>query len=265
MASNMRVNAATAREVCALLADAPFDEVVELCERYSEDPRAQVRRAVGVALRRHERVASERDRVIGMYETMVRLGGDGVVIGVDEVGRGALAGPLTVAAVALRPDSPIWGINDSKQLSPARREALAAQIADQAIAIGIANIEPESIDAVGMSASLRIAMSRAIEDSGVEPDAVLIDGRPVHAHPLEKTIVKGDAKVACIAAASIVAKVARDTMMCEAAKLYPDYGFEQNKGYGSAEHIAAIERIGLSPIHRRSFCRNFTLPQTTTE
>ena len=114
MASNTRVNAATAREVCALLADAPFDEVVELCERYSEDPRAQVRRAVGVALRRHERAASERDRVIGMYETMVKLGGDGIVIGVDEVGRGALAGPLTVAAVALKPDSPIWGINDSK-------------------------------------------------------------------------------------------------------------------------------------------------------
>ena len=257
MASNTRVNAATAREVCALLADAPFDEVVELCERYSEDPRAQVRRAVGVALRRHERVASERDRVIGMYETMVRLGSDGIVIGVDEVGRGALAGPLTVAAVALRPDSPIWGINDSKQLSPARREALAAQIADQAIAIGIANIEPESIDAVGMSASLRIAMSRAIEDSGVEPDAVLIDGRPVHAHPLEKTIVKGDAKVACIAAASIVAKVSRDALMVSYDAEYPDYHLAECKGYGSAEHIAAIKAHGLTPIHRASFCGNF--------
>lgn len=247
----------TAREIAALLADAPTEEVRGLVERYSEDPRRQVRHAVEVATRRMERERAERDRVLGMYALMREVGGDGIVIGVDEVGRGAVAGPLTVGAVALPDDPIVWGVNDSKQLTPAQREVLAARIADVALAVGIAHVEAESIDAVGMSCALRMAMAGAISDAGVEPDSVLIDGNPVHVHPREKTLVKGDARVACIAAASIVAKVTRDALMVAYEEEYPGYHLAESKGYASPEHIAAIREKGLSPIHRASFCGNF--------
>lgn len=248
---------ATAREVVGMLSDAPLDEARELVERYREDPRKQVMRAVEVARRRIEREEAERDRVEAMYALERELGGDGVVVGVDEVGRGALAGPLTVAAVRL-PASPIvWGLNDSKQLTPSRREALAAQIADVALAIGIAHVEPASIDALGMALSLRQAMARAVGDTGLDPDCVLIDGNPVHAHPAERCLVKGDARVASIAAASIVAKVTRDALMVAYDEEYPGYHLAESKGYGSAKHIAAIRERGLTPIHRVSFCGNF--------
>lgn len=248
---------ATAREVVGMLSDAPLDEARELVERYREDPRKQVMRAVEVARRRIEREEAERDRVEAMYALERELGGDGVVVGVDEVGRGALAGPLTVAAVRL-PASPIvWGLNDSKQLTPSRREALAAQIADVALAIGIAHVEPASIDVLGMALSLRQAMARAVGDTGLDPDCVLIDGNPVHAHPAERCLVKGDARVASIAAASIVAKVTRDALMVAYDEEYPGYHLAESKGYGSAEHIAAIRERGLTPIHRVSFCGNF--------
>ena len=247
----------TAREVAGLLSDAPLDEARRLVERYAEDPRRQVQRAVEVARRRIEREDAERARVEAMYALERELGGDGLVVGVDEVGRGAIAGPLTVGAVALPDDPKIWGINDSKQLTPARREALAARIADVALAVGIAHIEPAAIDAVGMAAALRQAMARAIADTGMDPDCVLIDGNPVHAHPRERTLVKGDARIASIAAASIVAKVTRDALMVSLDEEYPGWHLAECKGYASPEHIAAIRERGLSPIHRVSFCGNF--------
>ena len=252
-----QVRPATAREVASLLHDAPFEEIDALAERYAEDPRAQVRKAVETARKRQGREQAERDRVRAMYELQDELAGGGLALGIDEVGRGALAGPLTVCAVALPKEPLIWGINDSKQLTPQRREVLAEQIAEVALAVGLAQIEPASIDAVGMAVALRMGMAQAIEAAGIDPDAVLIDGNPVHVHPKEKTLVKGDARVACIAAASIVAKVARDALMVCAAEDYPAYGWEACKGYGSAEHIAAIRSHGLSPLHRRSFCGNF--------
>lgn len=251
------VHAATAREVVALLADAAVDELPLLLERYGEDPRKQVQSAARAAKRRLEHERSEQERVLAMYEEQDRLGGTGVVIGVDEVGRGALAGPLTVCAVALPREPKVWGLNDSKQLTPARREAVAARVAEVALAIGIAHIEPASIDAVGMGSALRMAMAQAIADCNVEPDAVLIDGNPVHVHPLERTVVKGDARIACIAAASVVAKVTRDDLMVAYDADYPLYHFAQCKGYGSAEHIAAIREYGLCDLHRVSFCGNF--------
>lgn len=247
----------TAREVCERIRHASFEELPAVCERYAGDERKQVRQVLTSARHRYEREAAERERVNRMYELQRTLGGDGLVVGVDEVGRGALAGPLTVGAVVLPQEPKVWGINDSKKLTPARREELAARIAEVAVAVGIAHIPPESIDAVGMSTALRMAMSQAIKDTGVEPDAVLIDGNPVHVHPLEKTLVKGDGRVACIAAASIVAKVTRDHIMIAYDSKYPQYHLAECKGYGSAEHIAAIRQYGLSPIHRASFCRNF--------
>ncbi len=252
-----RVVAASAREVAALLATAPADEVAALVERYQDDPRKQVQKAIQTAQRRAERELGERDRVLEMYRLQQELAQGGLAIGVDEVGRGAIAGPLTVGAVVLPAEPIVWGINDSKQLTPARRETLAAQIAEVAVAIGIAHIEPASIDAVGMANALRMAMTQAIAECGIEPDAVLIDGNPVHVHPKEQTVVKGDAHIACIAAASIVAKVTRDELMVAYDTEYPGYHLAACKGYGSAEHIAAIREKGLSPIHRVSFCGNF--------
>lgn len=247
----------TGAQIHEALRAASFEELPELIERFAGDDRKQVQRDVAAARRRHERERAERERVAGMYELQERLGGSGTVIGVDEVGRGAIAGPLTVGAVALPLEPKVWGLNDSKQLTPARREEVAARVAEVATAIGMAHVPPESIDAVGMAAALRMAMQQAIADTGVEPDAVLIDGNPVHVHPLEQTLVRGDARVACIAAASCVAKVTRDHIMVAYDDVYPGYHLAECKGYGSREHIEAVRRLGLTPIHRVSFCGRF--------
>ena len=247
----------TAKEIAALLSDASASEIAALSERYAEDPRKQVQQALKSAQRRLQRSAVENSRVQAMYTLQRKLGGSGIIVGVDEVGRGPVAGPLTVGAVVL-PDAPlIEGLNDSKKLSAARRETIAARIAKVALAIGMAFIEPAEIDEIGMSAALKKAMKIAIEQTGVDPDCVLIDGSPVHVHPREKTIVKGDAKIASIAAASIVAKVSRDALMVSYDAQYPAYHFAQNKGYASADHIKAIAEYGLTPIHRTTFCGNF--------
>ena len=164
---------------------------------------------------------------------------------------------LTVCAVALPDDPKVWGVNDSKQLSAQRRGELAVKIRQVAQAVGICHVPPARIDEVGMARALREAMLGAIADTGVEPDAVLIDGNPLHIHPKERTLVKGDARVACIAAASIVAKVTRDEMMVEYDEQFPGYHLASSKGYASPEHIEAIRERGLTPIHRVSFCQNF--------
>lgn len=196
---------------------------------------------------------------------MREVGGPGIVVGIDEVGRGALAGPLTVAAVALPDESQVVGIDDSKKLSPKRREAMAAQIREVALGVGICHIPPDEIDACGMAASLRVCMGRALaacerdiaaRGNGNGVDAVLVDGNPIHLHANEKTIVKGDGKAACIAAASIVAKVTRDALMVEYAQSYPAYHFDSNKGYGSAAHIEALHELGPCELHRLSFLGN---------
>lgn len=196
---------------------------------------------------------------------MREVGGPGIVVGIDEVGRGALAGPLMVAAVALPDEPQVVGIDDSKKLSPKRREALAAQIREVALGVGMCHIPPDEIDACGMAASLRVCMARALaacerdiaaRGNGSGADAVLVDGNPIHLHANEKTIVKGDGKAACIAAASIVAKVTRDALMVEYAKSYPAYHFDSNKGYGSAAHIEALHELGPCELHRRSFLGN---------
>lgn len=247
----------SASQIAAELKSAPLEDVEDLIGRYRDDPRVQVQKACASARRRLEKARAERARVEAMYRAMADLGGPGTVVGVDEVGRGSVAGPLTVCAVQLPAQPVIWGLNDSKQLSPARREALAAHIAEVALAIGICHIPPEDIDRDGMARSLRRAVAGAVADTGLETDCVLMDGNPLGAVPHEVDVVHGDAEVACIAAASIVAKVTRDEMMVEYDAEYPGYHLAQSKGYASAEHIAAIRERGLTPIHRVSFCGNF--------
>ncbi|MCH4184110.1 MAG: ribonuclease HII [Eggerthellaceae bacterium] len=249
----------TSSEIIALLREADSEQFAVLERSLKADTRKTVRAAVGRAQRRLENEQAEKERVNALYQFESELSHGGVSVGLDEVGRGPLAGPLTVGAVVLPANDPIYGINDSKQLSPQRREVLAASIKEHAIAWSVQHIEPDRIDAAGMTASLRVAFKRAIraiEDQGISIDTVLLDGNPLHMDNREISIVHGDARVASISCASIIAKVTRDALMVEYAKTYPEYGFDRNKGYGSKEHCDAIAQYGLSPIHRVSFCES---------
>ena len=218
-----------------------------------------------------------------------------VVLGLDEVGRGPLAGPLAIGAVvwggagvgegkvaAIAEDASagrggledasacgagrenseyIAGLNDSKKLSAAAREEIASVVRESAVFCDVVFVSPEEIDAHGIGGALRCAFSQGIERAFAacaRIDAVLLDGNPMHLHEREISVVKGDAKCASIAAASIVAKVERDALMCKLAREYPEYKWDENKGYGSAAHIEAIKKFGLTPYHRKSFCSNFT-------
>lgn len=176
------------------------------------------------------------------------------IAGVDEVGRGPLAGPVVAAAVILDPDRPIQGLADSKALSPRRREALAMQIRECAGAWALGRAEPVEIDALNILQASLLAMARAVAALSRMPTEILVDG--IHLPDVTcpaRAIVGGDATVPAISAASILAKVARDTEMLELDVLYPQYGFRQHKGYPTAEHLAALLAHGASPIHRRSF------------
>ena len=174
--------------------------------------------------------------------------------GVDEVGRGPLAGPVVAAAVILDPARPIAGLADSKKLSPRRREGLAAQIREQALAWALGRAEPAEIDAINiLQASLR-AMERAVAALAVPPSMALVDGNRLPRLPCQaRAIVGGDATVAPISAASILAKVTRDAEMCELDARYPGYGFAAHKGYPTRDHLQALARLGVTDIHRRSF------------
>jgi ribonuclease HII len=245
------------KAIAATLQLADAAELATLAARYALDPRPGVQRALAAAQKRLAKAQAEEARTRALYAEQQTAEPDAIVVGIDEVGRGSVAGPLTVAAVALPLEPRILGLDDSKKLSAAQREALAEQIRGSARAIGIAHIDAYEIDRVGMSRSLRTGMLAALEATGLIPDLVLIDGVALHIHPRERCIIKGDGKVACIAAASIIAKVTRDALMVECDARYPGYGLAGNKGYASAEHIEAIKRQGLSPLHRNSFCQGF--------
>lgn len=177
-----------------------------------------------------------------------------LVAGVDEVGRGPLCGPVVTAAVILDPARPIYGLNDSKKLTKARREALFEEIHEKALACCIARADVHEIDAINILHATMLAMKRAVEGLAVLPKLALIDGNrcPVLSVP-STAVIKGDSQVPAIAAASILAKVSRDREMAEMDLLYPGYGLAGHKGYPTAEHLDALKRLGPTPIHRRSF------------
>ena len=254
----------TVQEMKALLAAADANEFAVLERSLAADTRKGVRNAVEVARRRIEAERKEADRLAGLYSFQAEIAADHgahVVLGLDEVGRGSIAGPLAVGGVVL-PNTPlVEGLNDSKQIAPAKREEIAAVVRDVAVASTVQYVAPNFIDAHGMTASLIKAFTAAIsaiEAQGVVPDIVLLDGNPLHLDKREVNVVKGDARCASIAAASVVAKVERDALMCRLAEEYPAYDLDECKGYASQKHIDAIKRVGLSPIHRASFCTAFT-------
>ena len=208
--------------------------------------------------RRQEKLKAERERLEGMRVYERRYRERDTLCGIDEVGRGPLAGPVVAGAVILPEDCEILYLNDSKKLSEKKRELLYDEIMEKAIAVGIGAVSPERIDEINILQATYEAMRIAISRLSVRPDLLLNDAVTIPQVDIPQVpIIKGDAKSVSIAAASIIAKVTRDRMMVQYEDLYPGYEFASNKGYGSARHIAALKEIGPCPIHRRSFIKNF--------
>ena len=183
------------------------------------------------------------------------------VCGIDEAGRGPLAGPVVVASVMLPKDSMIEGVNDSKKISESKREKLYDVILQEAISYGIGIIYQDEIDEINILQATKKGLHEAVANMEIKPNVILVDaltGIDTLGIPY-KSIIKGDAKSYSIGAASIIAKVTRDRIMREWDKVYPEYGFAGHKGYGTAKHIEAIKKYGLTPIHRKTFCKNFVI------
>ena len=192
------------------------------------------------------------------YERELVKKGYKYICGVDEVGRGPLAGPVVCAAVIMPLDDIIEGVDDSKKVSAKKREKIAELIAKKAIACHISRIEPQIIDEINILEATKLCMKQAVEGLSVKPDFVLTDGNMTLDISIpQKSIIKGDARSYSIGSASIAAKVFRDKLMDEYATKFPVYGFEKNKGYGTAEHIKGIKEAGLCAIHRRSFTKKW--------
>lgn len=209
-------------------------------------------------LKRLEKLEKERERLFEMSRYEREYCDYEFVCGIDEVGRGPLAGPVYAAAVILPKDVEILYINDSKKLSEKKREALYDEIYEKAIAVGIGCASHEVIDEVNILQATYIAMREAIANLSIKPDILLNDAVTIPEVDIKQVpIIKGDASSISIAAASIVAKVTRDRVMAELDKEYPGYDFAGNKGYGTKAHIEGIKNLGPCPIHRRTFIKNF--------
>ncbi len=230
-------------------------ELPRLIAELRDDGRTGVVSAVEAAQRRLDRERAEAARLQRLAARECELMDLGMLVaGVDEVGVGALAGPVTAGACVFPREAMLPGLNDSKKLTPAMRERLAGEIRSVAIAVAVAHAGPDEIDAVGIAGATVLAMRRAVASLGLDVTHVLVDGgRRVDLGVPSTHIVRGDSSVRAIAAAAIVAKVTRDALMRELDVTHPGYGFAGNKGYGSSDHLAAISALGPSPVHRRSF------------
>lgn len=205
-----------------------------------------------------EKLKAERERLELMKEYEYTYAACNAICGIDEAGRGPLAGPVVAGAVILPRDCEILFLNDSKKLSEKRREELFAEIKEKAVAWSVGIVGPDVIDEINILQATYEAMRKAIAGLSVHPDLLLNDAVTIPNVEINQVpIIKGDAKSVSIAAASILAKVTRDHMMVEYDSLFPEYGFAKHKGYGTAAHISALKEIGPCPIHRRSFIKNF--------
>lgn len=226
-------------------------------EAYASDERAGVRRLLDGYRKKEEALQAERERLLVMKSFERKYADCRFICGIDEAGRGPLAGPVVAGAVILPKDCEILYLNDSKKLSPVKREALYDEIMEKAVAVGVGMASPARIDKINILQATYEAMREAISKLHVRPDILLNDAVTIpEVDILQVPIIKGDAKSVSIAAASIIAKVTRDRLMVQYDEILPGYGFAQHKGYGSQEHIAAIRRLGPSPIHRQSFIKN---------
>ncbi len=229
-----------------------------LYEVYAEDKRAGVVSLISKYRKQEEKLEAEKKRMEDMYIYERKYADFQYICGIDEVGRGPLAGPVVAGAVILPKDCDILYLNDSKKLSEKMRESLYDEIMEKAVATGIGIVSPARIDEINILQATYEAMRMALEKMQVKPDLLLNDAVTIPEVTTKQVpIIKGDAKSASIAAASIIAKVTRDRLMVEYEKVLPGYGFASNKGYGSSEHIRAIQEQGATPIHRQSFIKNF--------
>ncbi|MEM9189217.1 MAG: ribonuclease HII [Myxococcota bacterium] len=220
------------------------------------DPRQGATAILDAVRRRRKKNRAEGQRLRHILRYEESIWGTGVerIAGVDEAGMSPLAGPVTAAAVILPIRCRVIGVDDSKKLSAEKREELAVEIKERAIAWGVGMVEPEEIDEINIYRAGLLAMRRAVEALTPEPEHLLIDARALPELPLpQKSIIKGDAESASIAAASIIAKTTRDALMVEMDRKFPGYGFAQHKGYPVKQHYEALETLGVLPIHRRSF------------
>ena len=225
---------------------------------YESDERSGVIKLVEQAKKRLQKLEEERKRIWKLQEYERKYGQYTYICGIDEVGRGPLAGPVVACAVILPKDHPILYLNDSKKLTAHKREELYDVIMREAVAVGLGMASPARIDEINILQATYEAMRQAVSKLAVMPQLLLNDAVTIPEIEIPQVpIIKGDAKSASIAAASIVAKVTRDRLMVEYDKTMPEYGFASNKGYGSAEHIAALQKYGPTPIHRASFITHF--------
>ncbi len=209
-------------------------------------------------LKRLQKLEAEKERTEQLKVYEKKYAAFGYVCGIDEAGRGPLAGPVVAGAVILPPDCQILYINDSKKLSAKKREELYPVIMEEAVAVGVGMVSPQRIDEINILQATYEAMREAIHNLSVEPDILLNDAVTIPEVAIQQVpIIKGDAKSISIGAASIIAKVTRDRLMEEYDKILPEYGFASNKGYGTKAHIEALKTYGATPIHRRSFIQKF--------
>jgi ribonuclease HII len=248
----------TIKEELAALAFEDEEGMRAFIAAHGADERTGVQKLVASAAKKLDRLMAEQARIERLKQYEREYDRYTYICGIDEVGRGPLAGPVVAGAVILPKDCHILYINDSKQLSEKKREELYDVIMEQAVATGIGMSGPGRIDEINILQATYEAMRQAIGKLSPQPDLLLNDAVTIPQVAIRQVpIIKGDAKSISIGAASIIAKVTRDRLMIEYDKLMPEYGFASNKGYGSAEHIAALKKYGPSPIHRATFIKNF--------
>lgn len=249
-------------EIRDLLQAAENQMLPDFIARFESDERSGVRQLVQRAQKRLDALEKERERLMAMHQYEEQYKDCQAICGIDEAGRGPLAGPVVAAAVILPKDCEILYLNDSKQLSAKKRELLYDEIMEKAVSVGVGYATPQRIDEINILQATYEAMRQAVNKLSVCPDILLNDAVRIPGLFLQQVpIVKGDAKSVSIAAASIIAKVTRDRLMMEYDKAMPQYHFAANKGYGSAEHIEALAVYGASPIHRRSFITHFKVKE----
>lgn len=248
-------------EIKAWLGDMTLVDQLSHVEELRADGRKAVARFAESIEKAEKKRRDEKLRIAEMhaFERESRTKGYTMIAGLDEAGRGPLMGPVVAASVILPHDCEIFGLNDSKKLSESKRETLYSEILEKAVAVGVGRASHEEIDEINILNATKLAMERAIEDMGMQADCLLLDAITLEKVNLPQvSIIKGDSKSLSIAAASVIAKVTRDREVAELAKVYPEYGFEQHKGYGTAVHYDAIRKWGASPVHRKSFLKSMT-------
>ncbi len=245
-------------EIREIAKNATIEELREYIPVWESDERAGVVKIAESAKKKVAAFEKEAERTYAMQEYERKHAECRYICGIDEVGRGPLAGPVVAAAVILPKDVDIYYLNDSKQLSEKKREQLYEEIMEKAVAVGIGFADEKCIDEINILQADYVAMRMALSNLTVKPDILLNDAVTIPEVTIpQEAIIKGDAKSVSIAAASIVAKVTRDRYMVQMDSVYPGYDFASNKGYGSAKHIEALRNIGPCEIHRRTFIGNF--------